>query len=160
MAWFKNAASDAPTPVTLTRLAGALDRIDFTYDLSKDQIGTGFNGFPMKLSLVGDGAFILAEAFAVDKYLPKDRFPEVVRWANSWNAEAVFGTALPILTEDDIVALQVDVSVLTAEGATNEQLDTNLAAILSGLDQTIDSFSEAFGFPRAVFGEEQSESEG
>ena len=83
MAWFKNAASDTPTPVTLTRLAGALDRIDFPYDLSKDQIGTGFNGFPMKLSLVGDGAFILAEAFAVDKYLPKDRFPEVVRWANS-----------------------------------------------------------------------------
>ena len=160
MAWFKNAAAGAPTPVTLTRLAGALDRIDFTYDLSKDQIDTGFNGFPMKLSLVGDGAFILAEAFAVDKYLPKDRFPQVVRWANSWNAEAVFGTALPILTDDDIVALQVDVSVLTAEGATNEQLDTNLAAILSGLDQTIDSFSEAFGFPRDVFGEDQSESEG
>lgn len=150
MAWFNNSEKNTTLPnLTLERIKNTLDRLDLTYEASSEN--------PIIKNIINDRAVIFSAEYAESFYyiavfssgsvLPKERYDEVVNWANKWNENTLFGTAQAILDEDETVFLKVDCVFPVAGGINDQQLELYTNVALSCALDAVENYVKDLNVP-------------
>lgn len=149
MAWIKSRKESAPLPepYSLDRLRESLERSNINYangpEESPNIYVSFFDNYFVVFSAEFEHHFLLVSAFSTGATLPPERYNDAVNWANQWNRDTIFGTALPYLEESNgQVTLRVDCAFQVEEGVTDEQLDHFIETALSCNLQCVSKYVE------------------
>lgn len=146
--WFKRNKNKPVVPVarplTIQRVCALFDAKGWTYQFDEESLTleTGFQGFPLNIITAEDGLHVLATRSSDN--LSADRFPEVLAWAEDFNNNRAFPTAMVFQVEDNMVHVGANFAIPDAWEYTDEQLDEWLECGISGIVDISEAFYATF----------------
>ncbi len=146
MSWYKNSKESQPAAVTFERVVALLEKLEFNFQTLEGSVAIAayFEGIPTML--VVEDANLVVRASTVGMQPAEAEYVTLLKWANQWNFDAVFGTAVIDKAEGQ-PQLLVDTAFLTAEGMDDDQLEQAVMIGIAHGVQAVQKYMEDFEIP-------------